>query len=168
MNDYIIRKAKYEDCLELSKLKIKIWKQVYIDIYPKEKIDNYSIEENKNKFMKLIDNKEADLYVVELDNKIIAYTSSGVPIRKYKDYKQEIGLLYIDLEYRNLGLGRKLFTLGYNNIKEKGYKEFFISCNKYNVNARGFYEKMGGLLIDTDPDYQDKSLSQVKYLYKID
>ena len=47
----------------------------------------------------------------------------------------------------------------------KEYDEFFISCNKYNYNARKFYEKMGGILIHEDDDNEDKSLVQVKYLY---
>ena len=65
------------------------------------------------------------------------------------------------------GFGRKLFLLGYNIIKDNNYDTFFISCNKYNYNARSFYLKMGGKLIDEDEDCSDKSLTQVKYLYKI-
>jgi len=66
------------------------------------------------------------------------------------------------------GLGRKLFNIAYNKIKEKGYKEFFISCNKYNNSAHKFYERMGEKIIHIDEDNEDKSIPQVNFLYKID
>lgn len=47
------------------------------------------------------------------------------------------------------------------------YKGFFISCNKYNTNARKFYEKMGGQLIAEDADNDNKREVQVKYHYEI-
>ncbi len=162
--NYIIRTATEEDAYELSKLKLKIWNQVYIDIYPKYKFDNYDIDKNRDKFITIMNNPNINLLVVEVDNKIIGYMSYGEPYRKYKDYKQEIGLLYLDQEYPKIGLGTKLFNIAYEAIM-KEYDEFFISCNKYNYNARKFYEKMGGILIHEDDDNEDKSLVQVKYLY---
>ena len=78
-----------------------------------------------------------------------------------------IGLLYLLKSCQGTGLGRKLFNIAYNKIKENGYKEFFISCNKYNYSAQKFYEKMGGKIIRIDEDNEDKSIPQVKFLYKI-
>jgi ribosomal protein S18 acetylase RimI-like enzyme len=163
--NYVIRDSKEEDAYELSKLKLKVWKQVYSDIYPKEKFDNYDIEINKDKFITIMNNPNIRLLVVEVDNKLIGYMSYGEPYRKYKDFKQEIGLLYLDQDYPKVGLGTKLFNIAYEDIMKK-YNEFFISCNKYNYSARKFYEKMGGIIIDEDADNIDKSLVQVKYLYR--
>ncbi len=164
--NYIIRKATIDDCETLAILKLKIWKQVYIDIYPKSKFDNYDIQKNKDKFIKILNNENIKLLVVEIDNEIIGYMSYGEPYRKYLDYKQEIGLLYLDQDYPKMGIGKKLFDIAYKDIMSK-YDEFFISCNKYNMNARKFYEKMGGKIIHIDDDNdEDKSLVQVKYLYR--
>ena len=163
--DYIIRNAKIEDCETLAILKLKIWKQVYVDIYPKWKFDNYDIESNKEKFISIINNSNIKLLVVEIDGKIMGYMSYGEPYRKFLDYRQEIGLLYLDQDYPKMGIGKKLFNIAYQDIMSK-YDEFFISCNKYNMNARKFYEKMGGKIIHIDEDNEeDKSLVQVKYLY---
>ncbi len=57
--------------------------------------------------------------------------------------------------------------LGYNEIKNNGYNKFFISCNKYNTNARKFYEKMGGKLVAEYEDNDNKRIVQVKYHYDI-
>ena len=53
------------------------------------------------------------------------------------------------------------------DIREKGVNEFFISCNKYNINGQKFYEKMGGKIINIDEDNIDKSIPQVKFHYDI-
>jgi len=68
-------------------LKLKVWKQVYIDIYPKYKFDNYDIDINKDKFITIMNNPNIRLLVVEVDNKLIGYCSYGEPYRKYKNYE---------------------------------------------------------------------------------
>lgn len=165
--NYNIRLANKNDCLELSKLKQKVWQETYRGIYPNEKIDDFDYENNKEKFIKIIENPDIQLYVVEDEAKIIGYMDFGIPSRPFKDYKQEIGLLYILKEYQGKGIGKRLFNMAYENIKKTGFNEFFVCCNKYNIPAQKFYEKMGGEIIDIDDDNEDMSIPQVKYLYKI-
>lgn len=165
--EYIIRLATENDCNQLSILKHNVWETTYRGIYPDEKIDNYDYEENKNKFIKLVNNPDIKFFVVESDKKIVGYMDFGVPLRPFKDYKQEIGLLYLQKEYQGKGIGRELFNIAYNNIKKDGFDEFFISCNKYNIPSQKFYEKMGGVRIFVDEDNENRSIPQIKYLYKI-
>lgn len=164
--DYEIRLAREDDALELARLKLDLWKQTYINIYPADKINNYDIDKNIKKFRDIINDPNIKLYVVVSNDKLVGYMSYGKPIRPYKNFLQEIGLLYLDKSMQKLGIGKELFNIAYDSIKNSGYEEFFISCNKYNDNARKFYEKMGGLLIDVDSDNDDKSIPQVKYLYR--
>ena len=165
--NYIIRLACDNDCLELSKLKHTVWSENYCGIYSDEKIDNFDFEKNRLKFLNIISNPNVNLYVVEDNKKIVGYMSCGMPYRPYKDYKQEIGLLYLLKEYQKKGIGKELFNIAYNEIKENGYNDFFISCNKYNINAQEFYKKMGGIIDKIDDDNIDKSIPQVKFIYKI-
>jgi len=163
----IIRLAKKTDCLELAKLKKKVWETTYRGIYPDEKIDNFDLTENSEKFKAIIKNPNIKLFVVEDGGSVVGYMDCGNLFKPYKNYKQEIGLLYILEEYQGKGLGRKLFEKGFNEIKNNGYNEFIVSCNKYNIQAQEFYKRMGGIIIDIDNDEDDKSKPQVKFLYKI-
>ncbi len=165
--NYIIRLAKEEDAEELSKLKHEVWNTTYRGIYADELIDNFDYEKHKNKFLKVIKDPNVDLYVVEENNSLIGYMSVGKPYRPFKDFEQEIGLLYLLKEYQGKGIGKELFNKAYNIIKDKGYQEFFISCNKYNEPAQGFYKKMGAEVINIDEDNIDKTIPQVTLLYKI-
>lgn len=166
--EYEIRLATIEDCRELAQVKRKAWESTYRGIYPDDKIDNFDFSEQEKKFAEIISNESISLYVVlDGNGAIIGYMSCGKPLRKFKDYEQEIGLLYLLAPYQGNGLGTRLFLLANANIKRNGYNEFFISCNKYNVKAQKFYEKMGGIKIHTDEDTEDKSIPQVKYHYNV-
>lgn len=165
---YIIRLANKCDCEELSKLKHTVWSETYRGIYSDEKIDNYDYKKNEEKFLNILSNPKIKLYVVVDQDKIVGYMDCGMPIRQYKNYKQEIGLLYLLKEYQRKGIGKELFQLGVNIISQNGYDEFFISCNKYNNNAIEFYKKMGGIIDNIDDDNIDKSLPQIKFRYKIE
>lgn len=163
----IIRLATKEDCQNLSKIKLLCWKQTYSEIYPKNKIDNFDYDKNANKFLSIIENEKIKLFVVEVDDKIVGYMSCGEPVRPYKDYKQEIGLLYLLKEFQGLGIGSKLFYLAKQEIAKTGAKEFFISCNKYNIKAQNFYLKHGGIIDEIDEDEEDRSYPQIKFIYKL-
>lgn len=165
--DYIIRLADIGDCENLAYVKKEIWESTYRGIYPEEKFALYDYEKNKEMFMSLVTNEETDLYVVLIEDEIVGYMSFGKPFRPFRDYEQDIGLFYLKKEYQRNGIGKDLFSLAYETMKYRGYNSFFISCNKYNLPAQKFYEKMGGILVHTDEDMNDKSLPQVKYHYDI-
>lgn len=162
-----IRPAVPGDCRELALIKRKVWETTYRGIYPDRKLDDYDVKSQVEKFLKILSNPEIKLFVATKEEKIIGYMSCGAPVRPFGDYKQEIGLLYVLQEYQGHGLGKTFFELGAREIGKRGYEEFFISCNKFNSNARKFYGHMGGKLVHTDEDKADRSEVQVKYHYTI-
>ena len=164
---YIIRLATKKDCDELSKLKQQVWNETYRGIYDDEKIDNYDYEKHSQKFLNIINEPNINLYVVLDNDRIVGYMDYGIPYVPYKEYKQEIGLLYLLKDYQRKGIGKELFNIATKKIKENGYNEFFVYCNKYNTNAQEFYKKMGGVIDNIEEDNTDKSIPQVVFIYKI-
>lgn len=166
--DYLIRLAEEADCEVLARVKKEIWESTYRGIYPEEKFALYDYEKNTDYFLSIVRNEKIDLYVVLVEDQIVGYMCFGKPFRPFRDYEQDIGLFYLKKECQRNGIGKDLFTLAYQTMKYRGYKKFFISCNKYNISAQKFYEKMGGILIAVDEDNEkDRSLPQVKYHYDI-
>lgn len=165
--DIYIREAKTSDCGALARLKRRVWEETYRGIYPDEKLDNFDEDAQAQAFADLLVREDVRLFVAEAGDEIIAYMACGAPRRPFGDFKQEIGLLYVRKDHQGQGLGRRLFSLGKAKIAESGAQKFFISCNLYNLPARGFYEKMGGVLAGVFLDGNDKSNAQVKYVYRI-
>ena len=160
-----IRLATYDDCKSLSLLKREIWETTYRGIYPDEKIDNYDYTKNEEKFKSFIDNENQFLYVVTYINEIVGYIEFGEPFRPFKDYEQEIGLFYLRKDFQGKGIGRTLFNLAYDYFKNLNISKFFISCHKFNFNARAFYEKMGGKIVQVDDDSANVGFPQFKFEY---
>ena len=96
--DYNIRLATLNDARKLAEVKIACWETTYRGIYPDEKLDNYDVLKNAEKFETIISREDIDLYV-EVNGEIVGYMSCGVPVRSYADYEQEIGLLYLLKEF---------------------------------------------------------------------
>ncbi len=163
-----IRLADVADCQALAKLKLAVWYETYAKIYPQAKFDQYSLSANEAKFKKLVADPNRHLYVVLDGADPIGYMCCGAPIRGFRDFTQEIGLLYLLKKYQRMGLGTALFNLAKDIIGQHHVDRFFVSCNKYNLSAQKFYLKCGGKPIYVDPDNDDHSLPQVKFEYRIE
>ncbi len=165
--EYQIRLASAADTVDLAVLKQRVWAETYRGIYSDSDLDQFAYDKAEQAFGKAVESGTASLYVVESGERLVGYMQVGVPRRPFRDYEQEISLLYLTKDFQKRGIGRELFELGYQEIKGKGVLQFFISCNKYNENARRFYEKMGGALIWEDPDSPEKRDVQAKYHFEI-
>lgn len=161
-----IRIAVEEDCRNLSLLKRRVWETTYRGIYPNEKLDKYDIDFNENKFKAMIKNQSQKLFIILDDSKAIGYMSCGKIMRPFDKYTHDIGLLYILKEYQGKGIGYRVFKFATDELKKQGATEFIVSCNKYNFPAQQFYAKMGGKIIKIDNDNEDKSIPQIKFLFK--
>lgn len=166
--DCEIRLAELTDVKELAKVKKLIWESNLRGVYNDEVIDNFNYEKEESVFTKIINNEEIDLYSVIVDDKIVGYMDCGKPYNEFQDYEAEIGLLYLKKECQGQGIGTMLFQLAKESFRNKGIDKFFISCNKYNLEAQKFYEAMGGKVVQVDEDnFEDKRSVQVKYHYDV-
>lgn len=138
------REAVLKDCYDLAVLKGKVWNTTYQGIYPQEKLTGYDVEKNARIFESIVRNPEITLYVATDGEKIVGFMTCGKPYKPFREYGQEIGLLYILKEYQRQGIGRAFFRIARKLVAERGYQEFFLSVNKRNYEAQKFYLAMGG------------------------
>lgn len=161
------RKAAPEDCAALALVKQKVWQITYRGIYPDSKIDNYSLTENEQYFLSLIQTSDISLFVAHRGKEIIGYMCCGKPLHPFREYRQELALLYVLPEYQGHGVGKALFSIARQQFEAVFCREFFISVNRYNLNALNFYLHLGGLVAEIDEDKPDKSEVQIKLCFKI-
>lgn len=145
--------------------KKQIWEETYRGIYPDTKIDQYQMEEQMAKRRAYLKQEEVFLYGVFEWQELIAYVSYGKARVPFDHDEYEIGLLNIRKAYRKQGLGKRLFLFACERLWQKT-DHFFVSCNRYNENARKFYEHVGGVCMQVDEWQQDRSKVQVKYHFE--
>lgn len=71
---------------------------------------------------------------------------------KISDEEVRMNSLYVNKEYRKLGIAKKLYELLINFVKQEGYKKITLRTFFKFVNAINFYENMGFERYDQDEE----------------
>lgn len=164
--DINIRDANYEDLERIVEINIESWKNTYNSIIEEKDLLSVNKSNRINKFKQTFNEKK--LLVAEIDNKIVGFT--WYKENSTKDiYHSEIIALYVDINYRNLGVGKKLFNNVVEKVKINNYNNMIIWCLEKNNNAREFYKKLGGIVVDEKQKFifLDKQYEEVGYLFEI-
>ena len=161
-----IVEATLDMCRDLAEVKRRVWESTYRGIYPDSKFDSFDIEKEAEKFARLIEADDIDLYVAVVDDVTIGFMAEGKNPRYPDSESCEIVLLSIVKECQGLGIGREMFDFAKGKLKMKNADHFIVYCNKYNLKAQGFYKKMGCEVLSIDDDHPDKSIPQVKFVYR--
>ncbi len=152
MKNIKIRKVQSKDAEQFIKLRNKVWRIAYKDIFPEEVF----VEKEAKAELEI---KEFDENFYN-DNKVIAYVAedSGKIVgllwgKRDSEYEYFYNLGYADLmamyihpNYQGKGIGGKFKQIFINWAKENGAKNYVIGVLKDNKPARIVYEAWGGTL----------------------
>jgi ribosomal protein S18 acetylase RimI-like enzyme len=82
--------------------------------------------------------------VAVLEGRVVGFAALRVvPCVFYDQPHGELTELYVEEEYRELGVGRKLILLAEKIAKSKGVKELFVLTGISNQKARRLYNSLG-------------------------
>lgn len=146
-----IRRATTNDAYEVAKVAAYSWLESYKGLidqdYLNDKISQERIDYSTNKTKALIENTDK-YYVATVDDKVVGFVYYHKSSEeKYKDYGY-LEAIYLSEDYKGLGIGKELFSIAVNGLKNMGYNKFYLHCLKGNKTL-GFYEKYTGKVIDT-------------------
>ena len=81
----------------------------------------------------------------------------------------EIVAIYVDCDNLGNGIGKKMMEYVMKELKNKGKRKMILWCLEENENARKFYEKMGGKLVNDEKyfEIEGQKYKEVGYIYNI-
>ena len=162
----IIREAVFDDIERIVQINIESWQNSYNSIIDND--DLFSINKNNRikKYQETFHDKK--ILVAIIDDEIVGYVWYRINLSDLL-YNNEIVALYVDLKYRKLGVGKKIFDAVVCKINKIGSSNLIIWCLEENYNARNFYERLGGKKINKSKKFVfcDKEYNEVGYLYKV-
>ena len=165
----IIRKVKYDDIESIVDINIKDWRKVYKGIIDDDILDNLNREEKIKKWQKHYN--IGNVIVAEKNGVVLGYCRyDDNSAYKNTNIDSEIIALYVDCDNLCNGVGRKLVEYVMNDLKSKKKNKMMIWCLEKNQNARKFYEKMGGKLMQDERyfEIEEKRYKEVGYVYNLD
>ena len=155
------KKAIPADAAVISRLRKRIWADVYRGIYPDQAIDGYDGSYHEARDRARIEDPACSVYLI---------TEGATPVGYlyFEDRgRVHIGSLYMLRECRRQGAGRRAFELVRSYCRENGYKTFTCSCNAHNAPALAFYEHIGGREIGRDVGHENRQEDQVKFEFEV-
>ena len=160
-SDSVFVEAAKEDVPEIIALRHQIWGTTYRGIYPDDMIDNFDWAWHREKELLRINDPAYSVYLLQKDSQNIGYLTMR---RAGRIILQS---LYIAAEYQRQGIGRAAFDFIKEYCRKHGAKSFTCRCVPENLNARAFYEKMGGKVIEADLGNEERWQNSVTYQFTL-
>ncbi len=164
------RRAEEKDSRAWYEFKNMVWRDAYKDIFPEEVfVDKEKrLDEEKDKFLELLNNESTILYIAEYNNKIVGIMLGEIN-SGYGYFNQEYAdlvALYIDPNFQGKGIGSKLRNTFERWAKEKGTSKYVIGVLKDNRKARKVYETWGGKLSEYEEDFVKLGVGYKEVFYE--
>jgi GNAT superfamily N-acetyltransferase len=155
-----IRPAAARDAADIARIYVDAWRSSYAAILPHRVLLGMSCERQAREWSWVIGNRaEAQPVIVAVDahGGVIGFTSFG-PARPgdrpasghfaaARDAKAgEIYTLYVQPEFQERGVGRRLLAAAFAAMAGKGCGRCFLWVLRDNP-ARYFYERVGGMVV---------------------
>lgn len=153
----IIRKANKEDFKGVERLLVQV-NNLHQKLRPDIFIEN-AVKYTEDKFDSIVADEKTPVFVAVDDNgKVIGHLfcclRDYTQVLVYKDFKTLfIDDLCVDENAHGLGVGKALYEYALNFARENGCYDVTLNVWENNDSARGFYEKMGMFVKETQMEY---------------
>ncbi|MGF1718124.1 GNAT family N-acetyltransferase [Photobacterium chitinilyticum] len=145
----MIREAKPEDCVDLAVLSLQVWLHTYATKGIREKISRFALNTFTEKyFLDLLNRSENKVQVYIKDEHLIGFVVIDLASKcSAENAGYEIKTLYISEHFQGSGIGRQLLS----QIESQYGSPFWLSTWENNINAIGFYQKLGFKILENTP-----------------
>lgn len=132
--------------IRIIRFKLKNYKSI---IQMSKKLDDRHIKNRPDIFkdVSMLDNFMLYLKYFFKDTIFIAvkdnYVVGMVVGEKLSNICYLIKDIFVEEEYRHIGIGKRLIEAIENYARKKDYKRIILNCYEFNKNAKGFYENEG-------------------------
>lgn len=149
------------DAQTIVALRKQIWATTYRGIYPDSMIDDFDDAWHLKEELQRIMSPACHVYRIIKEDRNIGYMSTR------KTDVLWLQSLYILKEYQHQGIGRFAFDFLRKYCREHGENTFVCYCHFENQNAKRFYEKMGGRIIDRYIDSEEHWINSITYQFEV-
>ncbi|MGH2583489.1 MAG: GNAT family N-acetyltransferase [Dehalococcoidia bacterium] len=164
-----IRDANCTDVEGIARVHVASWQTSYRGIVPDTVLDTLSVERRQQMWTRWLCDEPGQVFisVAEADSgRIAGFASAGPPQRpdEIPDYDGELHTIYLLHEAQRQGIGRPLFAHTVERLAATGARAMLLWVLAGNHQARRFYERLGGSVIDSTPaQFGEAALEEVAY-----
>ena len=168
--NYVIEKMSQDNAEYYARVNALSWMQSYKGIVNDDYLELINSESEIQKTTSVLKTGLTDgsrRFLLKYNDEYVGILR--VRKTKYNNYRQcaELGALYLLDSVKGRGFGKILFNMAINVLKSMGYNKMVIGCLSENP-SNGFYKRMGGVLVDTNPIVLPNGQELLENLYYFD
>jgi ribosomal protein S18 acetylase RimI-like enzyme len=171
---YKIRRAKPEDAHDIARVQVAGWHSTYTGLMPESVLANQTVELREPMWTHILAEPERfAVYVATVKpdevEEIVGIVSGGPPQDAvdgwYDGFDAAVYALYVLKEHQGSGVGRALLEKMLTHFASAGKSAMLLWVLDQNHHARGFYERLGGTLLEHEILYptDEKQVREVAY-----
>jgi ribosomal protein S18 acetylase RimI-like enzyme len=143
-----IRLARVEDSAGLAHVQVDSYRTAYAGIMPQDYLDHFTYEEQEQDWRDLLSAEMDDVLLVAETGagEIVGY-ALGRAKGDIAPYDSELVALHVRCPHQRQGIGRQLVAAMARSLQQRGCASLMLWVLQEN-RARGFYERLGGQLLD--------------------
>jgi len=142
-----VRRATLEDACHIARVHVSSWQTSYKHLLPATYLDTLEVSAREARWNAIFERNESSTFVALLEGEVVGFVSAGPMLSSIGDFQGEIHALYTLERVQGKGVGRLLFAAAQNHLLEQQFSDMALWVLWDNP-ARGFYEHVGGHLLD--------------------
>ena len=148
---YTIRWATIDDVLQIADIYVTSLKHSFNGIFSEGYLSKLTPESKYQQWKRNIENPNNLVLVLEYDQEIVGMIVGSSESKQGKTNNQgNLLAIHIKPEYKGMGYGKKLVEALFNEFKKRDIVKCVAKVFKSNKD-RGFFEQVGGVLVDERP-----------------
>jgi ribosomal protein S18 acetylase RimI-like enzyme len=157
-----IRIATLKDADALGVMHVASWRESYRGILPDNMLSSLSVEARAAAWVQIMREPASAgstvVYLAEHESTIVGFGSCGAQRSqnlKDKGYDGEFSAIYVLREFQKRRIGTRILRAMSSDLMRRGFNATALWVLRDNRNARRFYERYAGRVIDEREDARD-------------
>ncbi len=144
----VVRNARQADASRIATVHVETWKEAYAGLLDSSFLDSMTPMRLTRHWRRALDEKRNNLdegvFVAATDKDVVGFVAVSSCRDVFAPWEAEITMLYVLEAYRGAGIGRALMKTAADHALARGMFTGGLWVLRDNLNARGFYEALGG------------------------
>ena len=148
----MIRTADVDDAAAIARVHVSSWRATFTDLLPADFLESLTEAGYADRWRRFIAERSNLAFVVEdVSGDVVGFASGGRERAGEASYKGELYAIYLLESAQRRGYGRELVRAIAGGLRQLGLDDMIVWVLRDNVTARGFYERLGGVYVRSQP-----------------
>lgn len=160
----MVRPARLQDAGAIARAHVDAWRTTYRDLLPPDFLASLSEEHYSERWRRVIGDGASRVFVVEDKGEVVGFASGGRERAGENGFAGELYAIYVVAGAQGRGHGRELVRAVTGALREMRLSDMIVWVLRDNLPARGFYERLGGVYVRSQPiTIGSSTLEEVSY-----